>query len=283
MLSKPILPFAEIMVTQACNISCAGCTNYSDLPHKGFLTWNEGREQILPWLDRVSIPDFGIIGGEPLLNPDIKQWIVGIRKLLPSAQIRFTTNGLLLEKHLDILDLCSDVGNVVFKITKHLDDTKLDKLIQIIFDKFNWEPVIEFGINRWRTNNDLRLQINSPAVFVKTFVGEYRNMKPHNSDPDEAFKICCQKTCPLIYQGKLYKCSTTALLEDVLSRFDQPNLTEWEKYLHKGLSPDCSESDLNNFIQNFGQPHSMCSQCPTEQDTESHLVHFNNVSFKKYA
>lgn len=283
MLIKPVLPFAEIMVTQACNISCAGCTNYSDLSHKGFLTWAQGCNQILPWVDRVRITDFGLIGGEPLLNPEIRQWIAGTRQLLPNAQIRFTTNGILLKKNLDILDLCQDTGNIVFKITKHINDTNLENLIQVIFSKFKWTPVTEFGIHRWRTKNNLRLQINTPNIFVKTFIGNYENMRPHNSDPAAAFEICCQQNCPLLYQGKLYKCSTTALLPDVLKRFDNPNYTEWQTYLNTGLSPDCSSTDLDAFIQNFGKPHSMCSQCPTKENIDSHLVHFDNVSFKKYA
>ena len=44
---KPVLPFVEIMITQACNISCTGCTNYSDLVHKGYLTWEQGQAEIL--------------------------------------------------------------------------------------------------------------------------------------------------------------------------------------------------------------------------------------------
>lgn len=283
MLIKPVLPFAEIMVTQACNLSCLGCTNYSDIAHKGYLTWEQGRQEIEPWLERVEITDFGLIGGEPLLNPEIRQWLAGTRKLLPDAQIRFTTNGLLLEKNLDILDLCYEIGNVVFKITKHVNDKHLVNLIDKIFSKFKWEPVIEFGINRWCTGNNLRLQINTPSIFVKTFIGNYENMQPHRSDPTAAFKICCQQTCPLLYKGKLYKCSTTALLHDILLRFDNPNNTEWQPYLNTGLEADCDDFQLNAFIENFGQPHSMCSQCPTQEDRSSHLVHFDHVRFKKYA
>jgi len=283
MSNKLVLPFAEIMVTQACNISCAGCTNYSDITHKGVLTWNEGKDQIIPWLDRVRIPDFGIIGGEPLLNNDIRQWITGLRNLMPDTQIRFTTNGLLLEKNFDILDLCHDAGNIVFKITRHVTDKKLDNLIEKIFNKFNWDPVTEYGINRWRTSNNLRFQINTPTTFIKTFVGDYKNMRPHHSNPTDAFNICCQQTCPLIYQGKLYKCSTTALLTDVLTRFNYPNKQDWEKYLHDGLNVDCTDVELTAFIKNFGKPHNMCAQCPTEKDVNSHLIHFDNVSFKKYA
>jgi organic radical activating enzyme len=278
---KPVLPFAEIMVTQACNLSCHGCTNYSDLVHKGYLTWQQGREQIAPWLERLDIPDFGIIGGEPMLNPEIQQWLIGIRELLPKSQIRFTTNGLLL-KNMDVIRLCHDIGNVVFKITKHLDSPEIDSIIDEINSNFEWETVTEFGITRQKTSNNLRLQINQPKTFLKTYLGNYKTMRPHNSVPEESFAICCQRTCPLIYNGKLYKCSTTGLLEDTLKRFGHLDDENWKPFLTSGLSPDCSDAELKEFIDNFEKPHKTCGQCPTIKDAESHVIHYNNISKRKY-
>jgi molybdenum cofactor biosynthesis enzyme MoaA len=103
-MSKPILPFVETMITQVCNLSCTGCTNYSDLQHEGYVPWSQGRTWLEAWLERIDIPDFGIMGGEPLINPEVNMWIQGVRDLLPTSQIRFTTNGILLHKNLDIVD-----------------------------------------------------------------------------------------------------------------------------------------------------------------------------------
>ena len=280
-MTKPILPFVEMMVTQACNLSCHGCTNYSDLTHNGYLTWNEGKAQIVPWLDRMEIPDFGILGGEPLMNPDIRNWITGLRELMPTSQIRFTTNGLLLEKNFDIVDLLHEIGNVVFKIAVHQDNTQLERTIERIHEKFNWEPVVEFGVSRLKTTNNLRFHVKRPEIFYKTYQGTYRTMHPHNSDPQEAFAICCQQTCPLLYNGKIYKCSTSGLLAEVLDRAGNPNIDVWSQYLHDGISPDSSLDDIDKFLSNFGRPHQMCGMCPTKNDAQSAIVHLHNVSTKK--
>jgi organic radical activating enzyme len=277
-MSKLTLPFVEMMTTQFCNISCTGCTNYSDLLHKGFLTWQQAEQEIAPWLQRVTIPDFGIFGGEPLTNPDIRAWILGVRKLLPDAQIRFTTNGLLLEKNFDIVELLEQVGNCVFKIAVHKHDAALERVIQCIFDKYDWQPVTEFGVNRYRTDNGFRFHLSRPKIFWKTFKNDYNNMEPHNSNPKQAFEICCQKTCPLLYNGKIYKCSTSGLLKDVLKRYSYPNREKWEAYLIDGLAPDCSESELSAFLDNFGQTASMCAMCPTKHDVKSQIIHLDNVS-----
>lgn len=276
-MTKPVLPFVETMITQACNLGCVGCTNYSDLRHSGYVSWNQGREQLAPWLERVDIPDFGIMGGEPLINPEVRQWIRGIRELLPQAQIRFTTNGLLLSRNLDLVDLAAEVGNIVFKIGVHVNDPELERNISYIFQRWPWQEVTEYGIRRYKTHNNFRFQISRPETFWKTFRNDYENMLPHDSNPAAAFALCCQKTCPLLYNGKIYKCSTSGLLGDLLSKVGNPNPDQWQPYLVDGLAPDCSPADLSAFLDNFGRPHGMCRQCPQSQDLESQIVHKLNV------
>jgi uncharacterized Fe-S cluster-containing radical SAM superfamily protein len=278
---KPTLPFVEIMANQACNISCNGCSNYSDIVHSGYLTWQQARQQIEPWLERVDIPDFGILGGEPLMNPDIRSWILGLRELLPNAQIRFTTNGLLLEKNFDIVPLLAEIGNCVFKIAVHVKDPRLEHTIEKILNMYDWQPVEEYGVKRFRTDNGFRFHVKRPDIFWKTFQGEYRDMKPHDSDPARAFSICCQQTCPLLYNGRIYKCSTSGLLQDVLARYDNPNWEQWQPYLQQGIGPDCADQELSMFLNNFGKPNSVCRMCPTTDDVQSRIIHLENVSIKK--
>lgn len=281
MAIKPVLPFVETMITQACNLSCHGCTNYSDITHSGYVKWQDGRAQISAWLDRVEINDFGILGGEPLVNPEVDQWIVGLRELLPDAQIRFTTNGINLHKKFHLINLLHDIGNCVIKIGVHVNDPILEQTIKRIYDSYNWQPITEYGIERFVTGDRVRFYVRRPKTFWKTYQGEYGNMLPHNSDPSEAFKQCCQQTCPLLHKGRLFKCSTAGLLEDTLARFDNPNYEQWAPYIDRGIGPDCAPYELEKFLNNFGKPHAICRQCPTAHDVGSKIVHLENVKFKK--
>lgn len=280
MSSKPILPFLETMITQVCNLSCTGCTNYSDLPHTGYVRWKQGREWLQNWLTRIDIPDFGIMGGEPLINPECRDWLIGVRLLLPQSQIRFTTNGLLLHKNWDLVDLMHELGNVSFKITAHVVDKELQTSIEKIFNRYNWKPVTEHGINRWITDNAFRFHVKSPSHFVKTYRGSYADMLPWNSDPVQAFQNCCQQTCPLLHQGNIYKCSTAGLLQDTVNRTAPQLIDQWMPYIDPGISWDCDQSDLDKFIANFGRPHARCGQCPTSVDDEARLEHLRLVKFK---
>jgi organic radical activating enzyme len=280
-LQKPSLPFLEIMVIRTCNISCEGCTTFSDLKYNGYVPWSQGQAWIQPWINRLDIQAVGLMGGEPLINPELEQWLRGLRSLLPSAQIRFVTNGLLLEKHWHIVELLQELGNTVLKISAHVDDEKIDCVVDRIFSTWTWQPVEEFGIKRWGRNNDLRFQIARPEIFIKTFQGEYHTMQPHNNVPSEAFDICVQKRCPLLYQGRIYKCGTAGLTPELLQRFEWPNKDLWSSYIDSGLSNDCADKNLQDFVNNFGKPHSMCAQCPSAKDFHSRIDHKTTVTFKK--
>jgi organic radical activating enzyme len=273
------LPFLETMITQACNISCLGCTNYSDLRHSGYVTWADGSRDIESWLDRIDINEFGIIGGEPLINPEWRDWIQGLRRMMPNAQLRFTTNGLLLDRALDILDLCESVGNIVFKITVHAHNDQLEEHIRFFKNSKPWTPVSEYGIDRWAGPNNVRFQINRPQKFVKSYKNDYHNMQPWHSDPAKAFDICCQKTCPLLYQGRIYKCSTSGLLKHTLERFGNPNIEQWQPYLSPGISVNDPNDVIQRFCDNFGLPDAICAQCPTKE--HGVIDHYSTVVFKK--
>ena len=278
---KPVLPFLETMITQVCNLACVGCTNYSDLSHKGYVTWKDGKEQLEKWLEIVDIPDFGIMGGEPLINPQVDEWLIGVRDLMPNTQIRFTTNGLLMHKHTDIIKLMHELGNVVFKITVHTpDDEILKSTIDDIFNNFQWTEVTEYGIKRWKTSNNLRLQINYPTQFLKTFKGNYNNMLPFDSIPSESFNDCIQQTCPLLYNGKIYKCSTAGLLKDTLD-FNNIEDELWKKHIDNGISTTDGINHIKRFVENFGKPNALCRQCPTKKDTSAILLHnHTTVTYK---
>lgn len=272
-MKKPHLSFLETMITQVCNLSCQGCTNYSDLIHSGYVPWKVGNVHLNRWLEKIDIGEFGIIGGEPMINPEWQAWLTGIRTVLPNARIRFTTNGTFLHKHPDIMNFLENLGNITFKITVHVLDSVLKDQIIKIQQSQNWNDIVEFGIHRWSGRNGIKLQINYPTQFLKTYRGIYENMLPWGNSPDDAFDACCQKTCPLLYNNRIYKCSTSGLLTHTLAKFNYPNRESWAPYIDTGIGLDSSSYEINQFVENFGKPNKICGQCPTTNDGKiNHLI-----------
>jgi hypothetical protein len=223
------------------------------------------------------------MGGEPLINPEIKEWLVGMNQLMPDTTIRFPTNGTLLHKQLDIIDLMAELGNVILKITVHVDDSVVEKMIDYVMSRFAWEEIQDFGIQRWVTKNNFKFQVNRPTRFFKVFRNSYTNAMPYNNAPDRAFEICHQKTCPLLIDDRIYKCSTSGLMPGVLKRFNNPNTEHWEKYIdiakNGSIGLDATDIEIQKFIDNIGKPHATCSQCPDASST-AEIDHRATVFFR---
>ena len=270
----------ELMVINACQLSCKACATFSDLKHHGYVSWKNGRKDLAQWLARIDPECVGLMGGEPLMNPEIKEWIKGIREMSPSSQIRLPTNGLLLKKQLDVVDLLHSLGNCVLKISYHTDNRDMRDTVRQILTRYDFRPVTEFGINRWSTENNFKFQINSPKTFLKSFKNDYTNMMPHDSNPVDAFDICVAQRCAFLYRNKLFKCSTAGLTPELHYRFGSPNAKSWKDYLDTGLAVECADEDIKNFVSNFGKPHKICRQCPSARDTGSLIDHQSTVAFK---
>ena len=175
----------------------------------------------------------------------------------------------------------ADVGNCVFKIAFHQDNPELEEVVKRIFDMYDWEPVVEYGVHRWKTKNNFRFHVKRPDTFWKTFKGPYEDMAPHTSIPSDAFDICCQQTCPLLHNGRIYKCSTSGLLAETLEKFNTPNSEQWQQYLQQGMGADCSDQELTTWLENFGKPADVCGMCPSPTDLDSKIIHLENVSTRK--
>lgn len=278
---KPTLPFLEIMLTQVCNLSCAGCSTYSDLPHRGYQDWSQTHSWLKQWLERVCVEDIGFMGGEPLINPHVLTWLEGVRELLPNSRIRFPTNGLLLKRNWHVVEWLYQDGNAVLKITNHTDGAVLDVIDQLR-STYHWEPIHEYGIDRWVTDTGLRLQINRPEKFTQTFQGTYSTMAPWDNNPQQAYAHCHQQTCPMLWNSRIYKCSTSALTQTAWQAHGQPNAELWTQYFdneqNSSIGLDSDDDQLRAFAANFGKTHAICRQCPVAG--QSSVDHRQLIEFR---
>jgi organic radical activating enzyme len=86
----------EVNVAHHCNLSCRGCSHLSPKAEKYFA--DPGQVFVdLSLLGRHCRPDrICLVGGEPLLHPDLQEVIGAVRRSGIQGRIRVTTNGLLL-------------------------------------------------------------------------------------------------------------------------------------------------------------------------------------------
>lgn len=180
----PELMQIEFHLADHCNLNCKGCSHFSNLvPSPVF----PDKEQFQHDLQQLAgyfsqIHNFYLLGGEPLLNPEIGEYITAVRNTFPYTQIIIVTNGLLL------LSLKENLIQTIKENRVHIsisDYTCLDR-----------EKIIAF-VQAHALSAELR---EGKECFSK-----YLN--PHgDSDPNEIFPNCIRRNCTFLAKGKMAAC-----------------------------------------------------------------------------
>lgn len=185
MLQDSYLPYLEYHVADHCNLNCKYCTHYSPLVPQPVYTEYERFAADLRQLKRyiVDIGVIRILGGEPLLNPELGKFIELTRELYPASIITVVTNGMLIDR-LDPSLVESMKKNMAFFHISFYPPLK-DKVPEI--QKFLYEQEIPYTITPMI------------AEFNKT-----QTLAPQADE--DFFYSCFQASCTCLHEGKVAPC-----------------------------------------------------------------------------
>lgn len=155
------MSYLRLAVTDRCNLRCTYCMpaeGIAYLPEKKLLSWEE-MLRIVHVLNQLGIRKVRITGGEPFVRPGLMEFLQELAKI-KNLEICLTTNGVLLENHLDSL-LNLGIKNVnlsldsldserFFKITRRNDfDQVYRNLMRMIEANFivKLNAVVMHGMN----------------------------------------------------------------------------------------------------------------------------------------
>ena len=132
-MSKRSFRRLEFHITNTCNLNCQGCDSFSNYNiSANHETWAKYESVYAKWAHILDIDEIGVQGGEPMANPDYRNWLIGLRRLWPRAMIWLATNGTLLHKpaHQDLYQLCqdNDIGLIISFHNQHNYDRDLEAL-----------------------------------------------------------------------------------------------------------------------------------------------------------
>lgn len=189
---RPLL-FFDIEVTEHCNLNCKGCDSLAPLAGEEYLDPAEC-EKDLSKLSEISggmVHHINILGGEPLLHPDIEKFMTLTRRYFPVGRIVIVTNGILLKSMKQkFWETCKE-NEIVLGVTKYplqLDYEWIVGRAEKAGIEFQW-----FGDDRgdhWvHTRMDLSGQMNETESFANCW----------NAN-----------NCTVIEHGKLYPCPRVA-------------------------------------------------------------------------
>lgn len=189
---KPRLKYAEAYITNVCNYSCTHCQTLNNFAFKGHQRWVDYQDDYRALSDRIDIDTIQIIGGEPTLNPDFENWVIGISQLWPNARIEISTNGSRLDTLNDTVYQILSKNKGCVWITCHdelLYDGMLDFskhfLDEIVSDsqpdskgRANWKQSYNAVKDEsWPNCDDIRQFDNLPERIKKELI-EVRHLDP---------------------------------------------------------------------------------------------------------
>lgn len=132
MTTKHTLDYLEFYITNVCNLNCTDCNRGNNFNFKGHQRWDEYQDAVREWSKRLELNKIGILGGEPLLNPDFETWLINIADLWPESRIEIITNGSQINRWPNLYGIMADAnGRINIEVNCHNLDSR-DHLIQTI-------------------------------------------------------------------------------------------------------------------------------------------------------
>ncbi|GHV58141.1 hypothetical protein AGMMS49579_25100 [Spirochaetia bacterium] len=159
----------QINLTDHCNLNCAGCTAFSPIAEEKYMDVDgfERDCQRLSELTDRKIELIDLLGGEPLLHPELEKIIAIARKYF-EGDINVVTNGLLLVKTPATSWITCHQNNIGIIISGYPIKLKMDE-IQKLADTNNVKLVIRGSTNDIKIWNKVPYDLTGKQNQIKNF------------------------------------------------------------------------------------------------------------------
>lgn len=210
----------EFHLVEHCNLKCAGCTHFSPLAEESFLDIKEFERDInrISELTGGNTRFINLLGGEPLLHPEINAFLDISRKAFPKTIIRIVTNGIkLLHMNDEFWETCRK-NKIVIGVTQYpisIDYTEIIEKIKgegVAFESFSGgayprDEMWRLSLDETGSNRPLENFIQCPRANACIFVSNGKvyncatmaNIKHFNKCYDVQYELC-EDDCVDIYK-----------------------------------------------------------------------------------
>jgi hypothetical protein len=185
----------ELHLVEHCNLRCANCCNMSPLVAERTMSLGEIDRLCRRMSEVLEVDVFKIMGGEPLLHPDIASALQVIRESGISKKVRLFTNGLLLAS------------------MKPEFWSNLDELTISSYSSAPVKPHLLALARAQARAHDFVLNVKEVTAFSQVLSPAFR------ADVDDTFRRCwLRHRCLVVRSGRFFMCTRAAYAEDFLTR-----------------------------------------------------------------
>ncbi len=203
---KDLIPVLHIHLTDHCNLNCKGCDNFSPISPEVFASVDVFEKDCaqLSALGGECMEEIQLLGGEPLLHPQVTEFMKVARKYFPTVPITIVSNGLLLLKQPDEFWENCRHNKIRIVVTKY--PVKLD------FDAIE-NHVISQGVPFSFYGNTREIPKNMECVPLD-LTGK--------QNPRDSFLRCARANrCVALDNGKIYTCSLIPYIKYFNAQFNK--------------------------------------------------------------
>ena len=160
----------DVCVAEHCNLGCYSCNHFSQLAEIEFANFLSMEKDLkrLSELSGANIPVIYLTGGEPLLNPELPEFMRISRQYFPKSRIQIITNGLLLLSQKNIFWESVIEYDIVMTPTKY-PGVHWEK-IEARAREFGYEfTYFDFSGNTEKTSRKFCLDLSGSQDVKKSF------------------------------------------------------------------------------------------------------------------
>lgn len=271
------IPRVEFYITNVCNLTCEGCNRFNNYKFTGWQSWADYADIYAQWGKLINIEHKVLMGGEPLLNPTILEWIRGIHNIWPDSANQILTNGTYLDRIDGLRETCRE-NRTWIGISLHRDDI-LEEIEEKIknylgsIDRVNHSSDGQAGPagghHYYQNIHGDNITVWDQYHFCQSaLIYDGQNYSLHNSNPTAAHDNCvfAQNKNYHFIRGKFYKCGPVALFPEIDKQFNLI-LSDDDRRLiddYQPLTVDNYSAINQDFFDNLDNPIAQCKFCPSQ-------------------
>jgi organic radical activating enzyme len=286
----------EFYITNVCNLTCEQCNRYNNHDFRGWQRWSDYRSDYIEWSRRITVDGIVILGGEPLLNPTINDWVRGLNTAFNNS-VQILSNGTRLNAVPGLYDAlnsfkpgqyfternwigitahhANDVGAHIDAIHQFLKGPVKDVSATDCFGaQFAFCDTNQIVARLWLADSFVTSNLRPTlAKIINQQIVPANKWSLYNNDPAVAHADCGfanWKNYHMI-RGQLYKCGPVALMPEFDQQFSLVLSDEDRKLLnsYRPLSPWDSDQTHNEFFATLDNPIAQCKFCPVKSQRKS--------------